>query len=166
VIDPRTAGNPAATVLCAATDQGVFRSADSGGSWTNVLSGDVWSFSASMPTGGPDAYYAGVLRSGVFSTANPTVTWTNLNTARIGLPAYNAAAPGGENFNVVYADLCPLNPSRIYVLLLSGTGANFNALIRPATRPRHGPRYPSQPRIQIPHTAFTLSLAYMTLRLP
>jgi hypothetical protein len=128
VIDPRTAGSPTATVLYAATDQGVFRSADSGGSWTNVLGGDVWSFSASMPVGGPDAYYAGVLRSGLFSTADPTGMWTNLNTAGIGLPAYNAAAPGGENFNVVYADLCPLNPSRLYVLLLSGTGANFSAL--------------------------------------
>ena len=128
VIDPRTAGNPAATVLYAATDQGVFRSADSGGSWTNVLGGDVWSFSASMPVGGPDAYYAGVLRSGLFSAADPTGSWSNLNTAGIGLPAYDAAAPGDENFNVVYADLCPLNPSRLYVVLLSGTNANFGAL--------------------------------------
>jgi len=128
VVDPRTAGDPAATVLYAATDEGVFRSADSGGTWTNVLGGDVWSFSASMPAGGPDAYYAGVLQSGLFSTTDPTGAWTNLNAAGIGLPAYNAAAPGGENFNVVYADLCPRNPSRVYVLLLSGTGANFSAI--------------------------------------
>jgi len=127
VIDPRTAGNPAATVVYAATNQGVFRSADSGATWTNVLAGDVWSFSATMPVGGPDAYYAGVLRSGVFTTANPTGTWTNLNAAGIGLPAYNAGGAGGENFNVVYADLCPLNPSRLYVLLLSG-GGNFSAI--------------------------------------
>jgi hypothetical protein len=93
-----------------------------------VLGGDVWSFSASMPVGGPDAYYAGVLRSGLFSAADPTGSWSNLNTAGIGLPAYDAAAPGGENFNVVYADLCPLNPSRLYVVLLSGTNANFGAL--------------------------------------
>ena len=33
LIDPRTAGNPAATVIFAATDQGVFRSADSGVTW-------------------------------------------------------------------------------------------------------------------------------------
>jgi hypothetical protein len=128
VIDPRTAGSLTGTVLYAATDQGVFRSTNSAQSWTNVLSGDVWSFCASMPVGGPDAYYAGVLRSGVFTTANPTGAWTNLNAAGIGLPAYNAGAAGGENFNVVYADLCPLNPSRVYVLLLSGGGANFSAL--------------------------------------
>jgi hypothetical protein len=133
LIDPRTAGSPATTVVYAATDEGIFRSADSGGSWTNVLAGDVWSFSASMPAGGPDAYYAGVLRSGLFSTATPSGLWTNLNTAGIGLPAYNAAAPGGENFNVVYADLCPLNPSRLYVLLLSGTGANFSAIYTSAS---------------------------------
>ena len=128
VIDPRTAGNANSTVIYAATDGGVFRSANSGQSWTNVLSGDVWSFCASMPPGGPDAYYAGVLRSGVFTTANPTGAWTNLNAGGIGLPAYNPSAAGGENFNVVYADLCPLNPSRVYVLLLSGGGGNFSAI--------------------------------------
>jgi hypothetical protein len=121
VIDPRTAGSPTSTVLYAATDAGVYRSPDSGSTWTNVLAGDVWSFCASMPVGGPDAYYAGVYQSGLYSTANPTGTWTNLNAAGIGLPAYSG------NFYVAYADLCPLNPSRVYLVLLDSSG-NFNSL--------------------------------------
>jgi hypothetical protein len=125
VIDPRTAGSPTSTTLYAATDAGVYRSSDSGSTWTNVLSGDVWSFCASMPMGGPDAYYAGVYQSGLYTTANPTGTWTNLNAAGIGLPAYSAMAPG--NFSVAYADLCPLNPSRVYMVLLDGSG-NFDSL--------------------------------------
>jgi hypothetical protein len=117
VIDPRTAGNPTGTVIYAATDAGVFRSADSGSSWINVLAGDVWSFCASMPPAGPDAYCAGVMRAGLLSTANPLAAWTNLNAAGIGLPAHNPGGGGAsENFNVVYADICPLNPSRLYLL--------------------------------------------------
>ena len=128
VVDPRTAGNPATTVLFAATDQGLFRSGDSGATWTNVLSGDVRSFSAFMPQMGTDVYYAGVLRSGLFTATDPTGPWTNLNNQNIGLPPYDAMAPGGENFHVVYADLCPLNPSRVYVVLLSGADASGNAV--------------------------------------
>lgn len=127
VIDPRTATDPSNTVLYAATDNGLYRSANSGATWTNVLAGDVWSFSASMPAGGPDAYYAGVLRSGLQTTADPTGTWTNLNNAAIGLPAYDPGGSGGENFSVVYADLCANAPTRVYVVLLDKDG-NFGSL--------------------------------------
>ncbi len=133
VIDPRTAGDPTHTVVYAATDQGLLRSVDSGLSWTSVpeLKGlDVWSFCASMPPNGPDAYYAGALRSGLYTASDPTGPWTNLNAQNIGLPAYNAGAPGGENFNVVYADLCPLDPSRVYLLLLSGPIGDTTALYK------------------------------------
>ncbi|HWX98395.1 MAG TPA: hypothetical protein VNY55_00520, partial [Mycobacterium sp.] len=124
LIDPRTASNPAATVLYAATDAGLFRSANSGSSWTNVLDGDVWCLCATMPFGGPDGFYAGVLRSGLWFTTDPTGSWTNLNTADIGLPAYSASGPGvAENFNVVYADLCPRNPTRVYLLTLQPNSA-------------------------------------------
>jgi hypothetical protein len=122
VIDPRTAGDPTHTVVYAATDQGLLRSADSGLSWTSVpeLKGlDIWSFCASMPPNGPDAYYAAAFRSGLYTASHPTGAWTNLNASSVGLPTYNAAAPGGENFNVVYADLSPLDPSRVYLALLS-----------------------------------------------
>ena len=132
VIDPRTAGNPNNTVIYAATNQGLFRSPDSGMHWVPVpgLKGlDVWSFCASMPPNGPDAYYAGVFRAGLYTASDTTGLWTNLNAQpNLGLPAYNAAAPGGENFNVVYADLCPLDPSRVYLVLLSGT-FDFNVAL-------------------------------------
>jgi len=86
VIDPRTAGSSTSTVIFAVTDQGLFRSANSGagGTWTNVLAEDVRSFCASMPAGGPDAYYAGVFQKGLFAASDPTApaNWTNLNMAR------------------------------------------------------------------------------------
>lgn len=120
LIDPRTAGTNN-TVIYAATNDGLFRSTDSGMSWHPLgLSGaDIWSFCASMPVNGADAYYAGVFRKGLFTASHAAGPWTNLNAANLGLPAYNPTGPGGENFNVVHADLCALDPTRVYLVLLA-----------------------------------------------
>jgi len=109
IVDPRTAGTLATTVILAAGGSGVWRSADGGVHWTNVLSGPINSLVAYMPTAGTDQYYAGMSRAGVFNTSNPAGAWTNLNTLGIGLPAYAAG-----NFTNVLVDYCQLNPSRVY----------------------------------------------------
>ena len=72
LFDPRTAANPATTVVLAATPQGVFRSSDGGASWTSVLAADVTDLAASFAA--PEAYYASVWRTGLFFATNPTGT--------------------------------------------------------------------------------------------
>ncbi len=116
IVDPNTASTPATTVLYAATTSGVYRSPDGGGTWTQVLSGNVWSLASYMPGTGAPHFYAGVGLAGVFHTTNPTApaNWTNLNTQGIGLPAYNASA---QNFDAILVGYCPRSPDRVYVWL-------------------------------------------------
>src|SRR5947209_7751624 len=52
VVDPRPVATIAQTVLYAATDAGVFRSATNGGAWTQILAGDCWSLAAHIPAAG------------------------------------------------------------------------------------------------------------------
>jgi hypothetical protein len=136
LVDPNTAADPAHTVIYAVTNVGVFRSADGGTSWTNVLSGDVWSFVANIPASGTPHFYAGVWQQGVFHTTDPTAAanWTNLNTQGIGLPAHSAATaaePQG-NFDAILLDLCPRNPNRVYAwttkVLCDAMGQNCNQI--------------------------------------
>src|SRR5713101_1295234 len=112
IVDPRTAANPATTVLYAATSGGLCRSADGGATWNTVLGGAVWSLAVYMPVAGPDHFYAGISDAGVFHATDPTGVWTNLNTSNIGLPAQV-----GSNFSGVLVDFCPRNPNRVYALL-------------------------------------------------
>lgn len=118
IVDPRTAADPATTVLYAVTNGGVFRSPDGGVTWAQVLAGDVWSLAAYIPAAGTPQFYAGVYGQGVFHTTDPTAAanWTNLNTLGIGLPAHSAPSvsePEG-NFNAILLDYCPRNPNRVY----------------------------------------------------
>ncbi|MBI1744423.1 hypothetical protein HYR54_15340 [Candidatus Acetothermia bacterium] len=118
IVDPRTASNPATTVLYAATTTGVYRSPDGGTTWTQVLAGGVWSLAAYIPATGTPHFYASIWQSGIFHTTNPSApgNWTNLNTQGIGLPAHTASTitePNG-NFDAILVDLCPRNPNRVY----------------------------------------------------
>jgi hypothetical protein len=118
IVDPRTAADPATTVLYAATTAGVYRSPDGGASWTQVLAGDVWSLVAHIPSSGTAHFYAGVWKEGVYHATDPTAlaNWTNLNMAGIGLPAHTAGTPAEPdgNFNAILVDYCPRNPDRVY----------------------------------------------------
>jgi hypothetical protein len=109
IVDPRTASTLATTVILAAAANGVWRSANGGTSWSNVLAGQITSLVADMPTTGTDHYYAGVANAGVFNTTNPVSAWTNLNNAGIGLPKFT-----GANFQFVLVDYCVRNPNRVY----------------------------------------------------
>ncbi len=130
IVDSRTSATLATTVLYAATTAGVYRSADGGTTWNQVLPGDTWTLVAYMPSAGTAHFYAGVWQQGVFHTTDPTTPWTNLNTQGIGLPAHTAptvAQPRG-NFDAVFVDLCRQNPSCVYAwfttMACSATGSN------------------------------------------
>ena len=109
IVDPRTAANPATTVIYAAGNGGVSRSADGGVTWVNVLGGQVASFVACLPSSGTDHFYAGVTDSGIFHATDPTGSWVNLNQQGIGLPIFT-----GSNFQEILVDYCQLNPNRVY----------------------------------------------------
>ena len=122
IIDPATAGTPASTVLYAASNSGVYRSASGGasGSWTQVLPGNITSLIAIF-SGSGVVFYAGVYGDGIYRSTNPVLAsnWTNLNNLSIGLPAHTVpttSLPEG-NFNRIDLDFCPRNPNRVYALL-------------------------------------------------
>jgi hypothetical protein len=112
VVDPRTASNPATTVVYAGCSNGVWRSNDGGATFTQVLTGGLSAFAARIPTDGTAAdFYAGVSAVGVFHATDPTgpAAWTNLSTlGGTNLPAVIAGTttqPNG-NFDNMRIDVC------------------------------------------------------------
>jgi hypothetical protein len=121
IVDPRPVASIAATILYAATDAGVYRSANNGGVWTQVLTGDCWSLAAHIPAAGSPRFYAGLRFSGVwFADTEPLDAshWTNL-----------AIAPAGT-FETVLVDYCAANPDCAYAWFASETvpDAVYNTL--------------------------------------
>lgn len=115
------------TVLFAATDTGVYRSANSAHDWVQVLPGDVWSLVEVTDATGTPHFYAGVFQSGVwYADSDPTdpTQWTNLNEQGIGLPRHQFAVDDAtpENFNAVLVDCCPVNPLCAYVWMTAPSG--------------------------------------------
>jgi hypothetical protein len=116
LVDTRPVASIANTVLYAATDTGVYRSADNGGSWSQLLGGDVWSLAVHTPASGTPRFYAGVAESGVwFADTYPTgpASWTNLSIA----------PPG---FRGALVDFCPANPDCAYAWF--GRGSGFDSV--------------------------------------
>ncbi len=72
VIDRATAGSATGTTLLAATNQGVFRSTDSGRNWTRPTPGLTFSDVAQHPTD-PTVWYA--VRQGVTTSTTPPGLW-------------------------------------------------------------------------------------------
>jgi hypothetical protein len=135
IVDPRSASNPATTVMYAAANNGVWRSINGGASFTQVLSGNLQALAARFPTDGSSAdFYAGISRVGVFHAADPTgsASWTNLNTlAGTNLPPVipgTLTNPSG-NFDSMRIDVCR-KTRRAYIWFFNTTcnsaGANCN----------------------------------------
>ncbi|HEY2849820.1 MAG TPA: hypothetical protein VGI97_08080 [Gemmatimonadaceae bacterium] len=106
IVDTATAGSTSTTVVLAATEGGLFRSANSGTTWTQVKAG-VFTDLVASPTAG--TYYAaagyifGTGSNGVYKSVDDGATWTVLpgttgalfpaaDVGRIGL-AVTAATP-------------------------------------------------------------------------
>lgn len=129
LVDPATAGSTTTTVVFAASWAGLYRSANSGASWTNVLSHTLSDIVAS-PT--PGEFYAAVWGGGVYKSTDAGLTWTKLvsfpttNLGRIAL-----AAPSTPPV-VVYATVENSSSGSLLGVWTSGDGGTTWATI-PAT---------------------------------
>ena len=74
-IDPRIS-----TILYAGTQDGVYRSANSGTTWTTTATSPRGIISFAIDPTTPATLYAGTLEEGVFCSRNSGVTWTPANT--------------------------------------------------------------------------------------
>lgn len=75
-VDPLTAGSATSTVVLVASTFGLFRSTDSGASWSSVLSGMV-SDLVQRP-GDPSRLYAAVHGDGVYESLNGGLSWNRV----------------------------------------------------------------------------------------
>ncbi|KAH7389271.1 hypothetical protein BKA64DRAFT_747836 [Cadophora sp. MPI-SDFR-AT-0126] len=114
VVDPRTASNPSTSTVYAACNNGVWRSADGGATFAQVLSGNLSDFAAWFPTNPRSRaradFYAGIENTGILHAIDPTSpsSWTNLtSTATSNLPSVGS-------FDGMRIDICRLAP-RPYV---------------------------------------------------
>jgi hypothetical protein len=108
LIDRSTAGSPTNTTLLASTSFGLYRSANSGTTWTRPLTGNV-SGLASDPSN-PRIYYAAVgnygasaAQNGIFKSTDGGVTWTQLPVAFGTTVGRIELAVAKSNSNVLYA---------------------------------------------------------------
>jgi hypothetical protein len=129
IIDPRTAKNKSTTNLLAATDSGIYFSNDAGDKWQPKVAGQAYaweahSLSAYIPNSGTAHFYAGMTRQGLYYTTDPAGAWTNLNNQSLGLPQFVAGDGKSkeDNFHCILVDVCPRNPSRVYVWLAKPQG--------------------------------------------
>jgi hypothetical protein len=119
---PTQASDLANTHILLGADNGVYYSDDSGDTWNLVAPGNCQWLALHVPATGTAQYYAAILNVGVLHTNVPTDPWTNLHNAGIGLPQYVAPAAGvANNFNNARIDICPRNPSRVYIWLATNS---------------------------------------------
>src|SRR5207245_6823153 len=102
-VDPTTAGSTTTTTLLAASDFGVYRSTDSGTTWTPVLNGIATDILFD-PSNSSVVYATlgnifGSASNGVYKSTNKGISWTKLaggfptvSVPRINLPIAASAA--------------------------------------------------------------------------
>jgi photosystem II stability/assembly factor-like uncharacterized protein len=103
--------------ILAATRSGLFRSNDSGSTWTNVLSGFV-SDIVQHPVQ-RTVMFAGVKGSGLFKSNDSGNTWTPL-----------ATNVSGDSISRVGLDICRSNPLIIYSAIVSSRSSGLLCLLR------------------------------------
>jgi hypothetical protein len=121
IVDTRTTLSLSTTVLYAATDNGIYRSANGGAAWAQIIAGDVWTLVAFTAPAGTAHFYAGIFRSGVwYASASPDTAagWSNLNALGIGLPPHSFTAGDPGNVDIFMVDLARRTPTRAYAWAL------------------------------------------------
>jgi hypothetical protein len=119
IVDPSGAGSLTASKVFAATSFGLYRSVDSGQTWTNTLNGIVTDL-AMDPVNSSILYASvgatfGTAENGIYKSTNNGVTWTKLAG---GLPA--------ANLGRIELSVAPSSPSTIYAAIQNT--ANFQLL--------------------------------------
>ena len=115
-----TPGTPAR--LFAATSSGLYRSLNSGTTWTQLTGGGLptqYATDVVIDPATPTTVYAAFWSNGIYKCTNAgaaTPTWTKLAG---GLPSPNAAPPAG--FNRVVLGLSPTSPQTLFALFSNNT---------------------------------------------
>lgn len=135
-------------VLFAGNDGGLFKTVNSGDSWTLKVNGIINSLIAAILIDPMESntVYAAVHESGVFKSQDSGKTWTQINDGLGGLSIYSLASSGGTlfaggysglyrsvnggtswSYSNLYQDICdiavdPLTPATLYVGFCSGNG--------------------------------------------
>ncbi|HEX3867581.1 MAG TPA: hypothetical protein VHV78_12550, partial [Gemmatimonadaceae bacterium] len=113
LIDRPTAGSTATTLILAATNAGMYRSTNSGSTWTSVLAGVVTDLIVDPST--PSTMYSAVgsavggTTNGIYKSVNSGASWTRLGG---GLPVSNV---GRINLTVA-----PSSPQTLYASVQDG----------------------------------------------
>jgi uncharacterized protein (TIGR03437 family) len=112
-------------LLCTSTS-GVWRSADAGATWINVLTGAAGTSVVFDPTNGNSVYAAlgsigGSTRNGVYHSTNGGLSWSTVTqSGSLGLPTTNVGR--------IEIAMAPSNPATIYVQI-QDAGTNFGNLL-------------------------------------
>jgi photosystem II stability/assembly factor-like uncharacterized protein len=124
VIDRSTAGSTTSTTLLASTSFGLYRSTDSGQSWTRVLGGNVSGLvvdpvNTSVWYSAIGNYGATASQNGVLKSTDDGVTWTPLSLGITTTVGRTELAIAQSNGNVLYAAIEDRTPN----------GSNAQALL-------------------------------------
>jgi hypothetical protein len=119
LIDPNTAGSPSTTTVLVASDFGVYRSTNSGTTWTLVLDGTATDLV--MDASNPLVWYAARWSDGISKSIDGGVTWTPANT---GFPMVNVA-----RVNLAGS---PSDPQTLYASVQNSTSSQLLGIYRSA----------------------------------
>ncbi len=109
IIDKATAGSTTSTTLLASSSFGLWRSTNSGQTWSQVLTGGNVSGLAADPVNS-NTWYAIIgnygatsSQNGIYKSTNGGVSWSLLTVALTGTPGRGELAIAPSNRNVIYA---------------------------------------------------------------
>ena len=125
-VDPGSAGTTTSTVVYAATEWGLFRSGDSGGTWSAALDGVATDVLVHPDR--PGTAFAAVRGEGVFRSADRGATWDRLEMGLDDggemIPARINLAQAHSNPEVLYASVAEKNSGRLIGIYRTDDGGD------------------------------------------